>query len=228
MVEQSFVQMFQVTWPIWPMPTYVKNLKKSSSLKSKGRWPWKLVCSIGYSSTTNFVQMMTLGWPWPLLGQGQIWPLWLLYGKRQKQRNGFFSETIVVYDIKVSRCGQPNEYMNLYEYQSQGHSLTFVQGHLDSTFSKKKKSSSLEAKGRCPWNLVSGIGYSSTSKCVQMMTLGWPCPILQQGYTTEAYKVKIGTYSQIIGFMTIYDHPAWRPMSSTDLCPSSLRFNFFS
>ena len=28
-----------------------------------------------------------------------------------------FSETIVVYDIKVDRCSQLNEYMKLYEYQ---------------------------------------------------------------------------------------------------------------
>ena len=27
------------------------------------------------------------------------------------------SETIVVYDIKVDRCSQLNEYMKLYEYQ---------------------------------------------------------------------------------------------------------------
>ena len=27
-----------------------------------------------------------------------------------------FSETIVVYDIKVGRCSQINEYMKLYEY----------------------------------------------------------------------------------------------------------------
>ena len=38
-----------------------------------------------------------------------------------------FSETIVVYYIKVGRCSQLNEYMKLYEYQSQGHSLTLVQ-----------------------------------------------------------------------------------------------------
>ena len=46
-----------------------------------------------------------------------------------------FSETIVVCDIKVSRCSQLNEYMNIYEYQSSSHSLTFVKGHSDSTFS---------------------------------------------------------------------------------------------
>ena len=28
-----------------------------------------------------------------------------------------FSETILVYDIKVDRCSQLNEYVNLYEYQ---------------------------------------------------------------------------------------------------------------
>ena len=29
--------------------------------------------------------MMTLGWPWPILRQGQIWSLMLLYGKKVKQ-----------------------------------------------------------------------------------------------------------------------------------------------
>ena len=99
------------------MPIYGKNLKKkTSSLEPKGRWPWKLVCSIGYSSTSKFVQMMTLGLPWPILRQGQIWSPMILYGKKVKQY--IFSETIVVYDIKVvGRCSQLNEYMKLYEYQ---------------------------------------------------------------------------------------------------------------
>ena len=51
-----------------------------SSPEPKGRWPWKLVCSIGCSSTTKFVQMMTLSWPWPILWQGQIWSLMLFWG----------------------------------------------------------------------------------------------------------------------------------------------------
>ena len=41
----------------------------------------------------------------------------LLYGKKVKQWVVFFSETIVVYDIKVGRCSQLYEYMNLYAYQ---------------------------------------------------------------------------------------------------------------
>ena len=41
-----------------------------------------------------------------------------------------FPKTIVVYDIKVGRFIQLNEYI-----EGQGHSLTFIQGHSDSTFS---------------------------------------------------------------------------------------------
>ena len=55
-----------------------------SSPEPKGWLPWNLVCSIGCSSTSQFVQLMTLGWPWPILQQAQIWPLMLLYGKKVK------------------------------------------------------------------------------------------------------------------------------------------------
>ena len=46
-----------------------------------------------------------------------------------------FSETIEVNDIKVGRCSQLNEYMNLMNIKGQGHSLTFVECHSDSIFS---------------------------------------------------------------------------------------------
>ena len=39
----------------------------------------------------------------------------LLYGNKSKTMD--FSEAIVVYDVKVGRCSQLNDYMNLYEYQ---------------------------------------------------------------------------------------------------------------
>ena len=67
------------------MLIYGKKLEKSSSPEPKGQWPWNLVCSIGCSTTTKFVQMMTLGWPWPILRQCPIWSLMLLYGKKVKQ-----------------------------------------------------------------------------------------------------------------------------------------------
>ena len=62
--------------------------KKSSSPEPKGQWPWILVCIIGCLSTTKFAQMVTLGWPWHILRQCQIWSLMLLYGK--KVNSGFF------------------------------------------------------------------------------------------------------------------------------------------
>ena len=67
------------------MLIYGKNLKKSSSLEPKGLWPWNLVCSIGCLSTTKFVQMMTLGWLWPILREGQIWSRMRSHGKKVKQ-----------------------------------------------------------------------------------------------------------------------------------------------
>ena len=35
----------------------------------------------------------------------------------EKVKTMDFSETVVVYDVKVGRCSQLNEYMKLYEYQ---------------------------------------------------------------------------------------------------------------
>ena len=66
------------------MPIYGKNLKKSSSPEPIAGWPWNLVCSIVYASTTKDVQIMTLGWSWPILRQGQIWSHTRLYGKKWK------------------------------------------------------------------------------------------------------------------------------------------------
>ena len=58
-----------------------KNLKKSSSLEPKGRWPRNLVCGIGCSSTTKFVQW----WPWVDLdlfyGKVKFGPLCFCMGK---------------------------------------------------------------------------------------------------------------------------------------------------
>ena len=45
-----------------------------------------------------------------------------------------FSKTIVVYDIKVGRCSQLNEYMKLYEYQSSRSFIDHGPNHSDSNF----------------------------------------------------------------------------------------------
>ena len=65
------------------MPMYDKNLKKSSFPEPIDQWSWNLVCMIMYGSTTKVVQIMILGWPWPILHQGQIWSHRLLYGKSE-------------------------------------------------------------------------------------------------------------------------------------------------
>ena len=64
------------------MPIYGKNLKKSSTPEPIDQWPWSLVYGFVYGSTIKVVQIMTLGWPWPILCQSQIWSHRLLYGKQ--------------------------------------------------------------------------------------------------------------------------------------------------
>ena len=43
-------------------------------------------------------------------------------------------EAIAVYDIKVGRCSQLNEYMKLYEYQRSRSFIDFGPNHTDSIF----------------------------------------------------------------------------------------------
>ena len=62
------------------MLIYGKIMKNSSSLKPKGRWSWKFVCSIKFSSTTKLVQMITLC---------QISSPMLLYGQKVKTMDFF-------------------------------------------------------------------------------------------------------------------------------------------
>ena len=95
---------------------YGKNLiKKSSSLEPKGRWPWKLVGSIGYSEYyqvySNDDPGMTLT---NFMARSDLVPYAFVWENGKTMF--FFSETVVFYDIKVGRCSQLNEYMKLYEY----------------------------------------------------------------------------------------------------------------
>ena len=122
-----------ITWPFAFCPRslrfsfkhLLKSLAAFSSSKPKGWWPWNSVSSIWYSSTTKFVKKMALVWPWPILRQGHIWSLMLLYGKIVKIND--FSETIAVYDIKVGIWSPLNEYMTLYGYLRSRSSMTLVQ-----------------------------------------------------------------------------------------------------
>ena len=64
-----------------PSDTFL--LKKSSYPEPIDRWPWNLVCSIVHGSSTKVVQIMTLGWPWPILRQGQICHIGFCMGKTE-------------------------------------------------------------------------------------------------------------------------------------------------
>ena len=50
----------------------------------------------------------------------------------EKVKTMDFSETIVVFDVKVGKCSKLNEYMNVYEYQTSRSFTGLVQGHSDS------------------------------------------------------------------------------------------------
>ena len=81
-----------------------------------------------YQVNSNDVPGMTLTYFMPRSNLS----LTLLYGT--KVNNGFFSETIVVYYIKVGICSQLNEYMKLYEYQRSRSFIDLDTNHSDSIF----------------------------------------------------------------------------------------------
>ena len=87
-----------VTWPSWPPCPYMVKTLKNLLQNQKDLEIRNSECSIGCLSTTKFVQMMTLSWPWLILRQGQIWSLML----REKGKTMNFSEPIVIYDLKLA------------------------------------------------------------------------------------------------------------------------------
>ena len=78
------------------MPHMVKTFKNLLlwNLQDNDLETWYAV-----SSTSKYVQMMLLGWPWPILWQVKSF-VW------EKVKTTDFSETIVVYDITDGRCSQ--------------------------------------------------------------------------------------------------------------------------
>ena len=87
------------------MPMYGKNLKKSSPE------PKDLVCSIEYyQACSNDDPVLTLTY---FTARSNLVPYAFVW---EKGKTMDFSETIVVYDVKVGRCSYLNEDMNLYGY----------------------------------------------------------------------------------------------------------------
>ena len=159
------------------MPVYGKNLKKSSSPEPIDQWPWNLVCSIAYGSTTKVVQIMTLGWPWPILRQGQIWSHRLLYGKKWKLF--IFWKLLQPW---VSKLLEAFSLMSLWSWVSikgQGHSLISVKGNSDfnvKTCFSQKQLGSLGPK------LIWKLEGEKEWKFIQISWVTWPtwppCPYM--------------------------------------------------
>ena len=117
-----------------PYPYLIKKKKKMKKKKSffsgtKKRPMTLKVCMQNqvlkyYQVCSNDAPGLTLTYFKTMSNLVPITFLW------EKIKTMDFSETIVIYDIKVDICGQINEYMKLYEYQRsmvQGHWLTLVQ-----------------------------------------------------------------------------------------------------
>ena len=96
------------------MPIYGKNLKKSSSLEPKANdvESWNAASGTRVlPNRSNDDPELTLAYFTArsnLIRYAFVW---------EKGKIMDFSETIVVYDIKVGRFSLLNEYMNHYEYQ---------------------------------------------------------------------------------------------------------------
>ena len=86
------------------IPIHSKSLKESST-EPKDWWPWNLVCCIGCSSTTKFVQMMNPGLTLTYFtARSNLVPYAFVKGKTID-----FSETIVVYDLKLATDDQSDK-----------------------------------------------------------------------------------------------------------------------
>ena len=92
--ELMFIQMNQVTLPWWPPWQYMVKTFQILLL-----WNLKADClETWYVALETWAHQSLfkwwLGWPWPILRQGQIWSLMLLYGEKVENN---FSKTIVLW-----------------------------------------------------------------------------------------------------------------------------------
>ena len=95
------------------MPIYGKNLKKSSSPEPIDQWPWNLVWSIVYASTTRLFKL----WPWADLDTFYAKVKFGHKGVWEKVKIIYCFETIAALGLKVAWSIQLNELMKLSEYQ---------------------------------------------------------------------------------------------------------------
>ena len=86
--ERKFVQVVQVTWPRWPPCPYMVKTWKSLLLCNQRPMTLKVCMQHQVLKYYWICQMMTMGWPWPILRQVKFGPLCFCMGK--SYNNGFF------------------------------------------------------------------------------------------------------------------------------------------
>ena len=102
----------------------------------------------------------------------------MLFCMAKKVKQWIFSETIVVYDMKVGSCSQLNEYMKLCEYQWSRSFIELGPYHSDSIFLNFSSSITtwlIEARFymESPWD----EGTKACSNCLGQMTKMATLPI---------------------------------------------------
>ena len=101
--------------------------------------------------------MMALGWPWPVLRQGQIWSLMLLYGQKVKQ---WIFQKLLVYDIRLVDAVNKISTWTFMKIKGQEvkvihwplSKITQIQ-HFKLLFLKKKTTSQLKPNIEPPWDI---------------------------------------------------------------------------
>ena len=83
--EQKFVQTVQVTWPRWPPWPYMVKTSKNLLLQNQMASDLETWYAVLGARVLPFVQMMTLGWPWPIYSKVKFGPLCFCMGKKVKQ-----------------------------------------------------------------------------------------------------------------------------------------------
>ena len=115
------------------MPIYGKNLKKSSSLEPKEKMTLKVGmqhCVLKYYQIcSNDDPRMTLT---SFMARSNLVPYAFIWEKGKTII--VFRNPVVVYDVKVGRCSQLNEYMKLYQYQRSRSLIDLGPNHTDSVF----------------------------------------------------------------------------------------------
>ena len=165
--------MVQVRWPRWPPCQYMlktfKNLLRNQKTDDLETW----YAALGTRVLPNLFKCpgLTLAY---FTARSNLVPCAIVW---EKVKTIDFPETIVVYDIKVDRWSQLNEYMKHYKYQRSRSFTDLGPSHSDAIFSTSFPQKPLgRLKQSFIWSLLGMV----ERKIVQMVQVTWPrwspCP----------------------------------------------------